>query len=267
MSRRPASGSGVVPLRVQVQGSGEPLVLLHGLFGSGRNWASVARRLGERFRVWSVDLRNHGASPHRETMDYPLMASDLQAMLESEGLGAATLVGHSMGGKVAMVTALRVPERISRLAVVDIAPVRYAHDHDELVAALLAVDLAAAGTRAAVDAALREQVPDTGLRQFLLTNLVSTDGALRWRVNLAAIRDSMAALTGYPKPAPDARPYTGPSVFLRGEHSQYILPEHHEAIRRWFPAAEVRTVEGAGHWVHAEQPARFLAELEAFLGA
>jgi pimeloyl-ACP methyl ester carboxylesterase len=245
-------------------GAGPPLVVLHGLFGSGRNWASIARQLGESHRVFTLDLRNHGESPWAETMSYPEMAEDVAAFLTHNGLDGATVLGHSMGGKAAMVLALDQGERVGRLIVVDIAPVAYRHSHLDLIEAMRAVDLDAVSRRGEVDAALADAVPDPGLRAFLLHNLVSEAGRLRWRINLAALGDNMASLIGYPGDL-DGNQYAGPALFLAGADSDYLGAEHSPRIRSLCPAAEIDAIAGAGHWVHAEQPRAFLARVQAFL--
>ncbi len=245
-------------------GAGPPLVILHGLFGSGRNWASLARRLGERHRVFTLDLRNHGQSPWAASMTYREMAADVAAFLAHHGIEGATVIGHSMGGKTAMVLALERSELIGRLIVVDIAPVAYRHSHLALIDAMRRVDLEAASRRGDVDEALKHAVPDIGLRGFLLQNLVSEAGRLRWRLNLAAIAANMDGLIGYPGDLDGLR-YGGPTLFLAGAASDYVPAGAAPRIRALFPAAEIDAIAGAGHWVHAEQPEAFLARVEAFL--
>ena len=246
-------------------GEGPPLVILHGLFGSSRNWASVARRLGETHRVFAVDLRNHGASPWAETMDYGEMAEDVRAFLARHGLAGATVMGHSMGGKTAMRLALEHGRDVGRLIVVDIAPVAYAHTHRPTVEAMRAVDLATAGRRADVDRQLQAAIPEAALRSFLLQNLVSEDGRLNWRINLAALAANMNTLTGYPEDLAGLT-YGGPTHFLSGAASDYVREAHHARIRDLFPKAEIDSIPEAGHWVHAEQPAAFLERVRSILG-
>ena len=245
-------------------GAGPPLIILHGLFGSSRNWASHARQLGETHRVFTLDLRNHGASPWAETMTYREMAGDVAAFLVSHGLEGATLLGHSMGGKTAMLLALERGDLVGRLIVVDIAPVAYHHSHLPYIEAMRAVDLSAAARRGDVDRALRDAVPDPGLRGFLLHNLASEEGRLRWRINLAGLGDNMDTLIGYPDDLTGLS-YGGPTLFLAGATSDYLLAEHHPYIRALFPAAEIDAIADAGHWVHAEQPQAFLARVRTFL--
>lgn len=247
-------------------GEGPPLVILHGLFGSRRNWASLARRLGETHRVVTLDLRNHGDSPWADTMTYREMAEDVATLLTREGLEGATVMGHSMGGKTAMLLALEQGELVSRLIVVDIAPVAYDHTHLPFIKAKQAVDLDAAVRRSEVDLVLREAIPEPGLRSFLMHNLVTEAGRLRWRINLEALHDNMDNLTGYPEDL-DGLSYDGPTLFLAGADSHYAHVGHHPRIRELFPAAEIDAIAAAGHWVHTDQPRAFFARVQAFLAA
>ncbi len=244
-------------LNAQITGEGSPLVILHGLFGSARNWASIARGLADIRQVHALDLRNHGSSPWAEEMTYERMAEDVAGYIERRGLAPTDLLGHSMGGKAAMVLALQQPELVDRLIVVDIAPVDYVRDSfPTYVAAMRAVDLAAGHRRADIDAQLAGAIPDPLLRAFLLQNLVSEDGRFRWRLNLPGIGANLPAITAFP---PSDKSFTGPTTFLAGEHSDYIRPRDEGAIRRLFPRAGIFEIGQSGHWPHAEQPERFLA--------
>lgn len=255
-----------VTLSFQSQGdAGTPVVILHGLLGASGNWRSIARRLAERHRVFSLDLRNHGASPHTEHMDYASMAEDVRAFLDTHDLGAVSVIGHSMGGKTGMRLALEHPERVHRLVVVDIAPSKSRHDHGAVLAAMAGVDLAQVTRRADAEAMLAPAVEDPAMRQFLAQNLVSTAAGFAWRIDLAAIERSMPALLDFPVAA-GTRPFGGPALFVRGALSDYVLERDQPAIRRLFPNARMVSIEGAGHWVHAEQPARFLEVLVQALG-
>jgi pimeloyl-ACP methyl ester carboxylesterase len=245
-------------------GAGPPVVILHGLFGSSRNWTSVARSLAERNRVFTLDLRNHGGSPWDERMDYLVMAEDVAAFLAAQGLSRAAFIGHSMGGKVAMVLALTVPEKVDRLVVVDIAPVARRTMLDGYIEAMRALDLFGASRRGAIDALLRPAIPDDTLRLFLLQNLVPGPEGMRWRINLAAMGRNIPALAGFPELPPEAV-YRGPVLVVRGERSDYVGDKDLDAFRRRFPAFELVTVPGAGHWVHAERPEAFLAAVERFI--
>lgn len=244
-------------------GQGSPIALLHGLFGAARNLGVVQRALAPRFRVLALDLRNHGASPHAAAMDYPAMAADVLETLDQRAALPAALVGHSMGGKAAMMAALSHPDQVSRLVVADIAPVAYEHHNAEIATALLAVPLSPGLTRAAADAALVATVPDVGLRAFLLQNLVP--GAHpSWRIGLREIAAAMRVIEGWEPPVAGAV-YRGPTLFIAGAASDYVRPEHRPAIRVLFPVARFVTLKHAGHWLHADNPAGFVAVLEAFL--
>ncbi len=241
---------------------GTPLLVLHGLFGSARNWQTLARRFAETRRVYALDLRNHGGAPWAEGMGYPEMADDVLRFLDDRGFARAAVIGHSMGGKVAMTLALRHPDRVERLVVADIAPVAYTHTHAPYVAAMKAADLDGCSRRPQVEAQLAAAVPEAPLRSFLMQNLVLENGKFLWRINLDAIGAGMAGLIGYPDLG--AAHYDGPTLFIGGSKSDYILPEHHAAIRRRFPKAEIAMIEGAGHWLHAERPEEFAALVERF---
>jgi pimeloyl-ACP methyl ester carboxylesterase len=199
-------------------------------------------------------------------MTYREMAEDVGAFLVGHGLEGATVLGHSMGGKTAMLLALERGDLVGRLIVVDIAPVAYGHSHLSYIEAMQAVDLGAVARRGEVDRALRDAVPDPGLRGFLLHNLASEEGRLRWRINLAGLGDNMDTLIGYPDDLTGLS-YGGSTLFLTGATSDYLLAEHHPYIRALFPAAEIDAIAGAGHWVHAEQPQAFLARVQTFLAA
>lgn len=241
-----------------------PLAILHGLFGSGRNWASIAQRLAAHRRVIAFDLRNHGASAWAGGMQYGEMAEDVLAMLQERGWRRAALLGHSMGGKAAMLAALRDPDMVERLVVVDIAPVAYPPRHLGYVRAMRALDLSAIKRRGEADRLLAAAIPDLAERGFLLQNLVFEDGHAHWRLNLEAMEREMSVLVGFPA-LPDNAVYSGPTLFVGGARSDYLLAEHEPAIRRRFPNARIERIEDAGHWVHVEQPAAFLRIVEPFL--
>jgi pimeloyl-ACP methyl ester carboxylesterase len=244
-------------------GAGQPLILLHGLFGAAKNLGVIARGLSAQARVISLDLRNHGESPHAEGMGYADMAGDVAETMAALGLAAALVVGHSMGGKTAMSLALSRPELVRKLVVMDIAPVAYTHGHDGYVAAMRALPLTPALTRHEADAALAAAVPEPPMRSFLLNNLI-LGAEPRWRLGLAEIAGAMPQLIGWKDP-PGARPYGGPALFLRGATSDYVPDSAWGAIEERFPAAEEKNVAEAGHWLHAEQPAAVIAALKEFL--
>lgn len=241
------------------------LAVLHGLFGSARNWDSICRRLSAHRRVFAFDLRNHGTSDWADSMDYAALAADVRAALNGRGHRRYALLGHSMGGKAAMAAALGHPGEVERLIVVDIAPVSYPLHHLGLVQAMRRLDLSGITRRSEADARLAPAVPDTAERAFLLQNLVFEGGHARWRLNLAAIERDMSGLAGFPEFDPGLA-YPGPTLFVAGGRSDYVLPEYEPAIRRLFPKSEIRRIEDAGHWVHAEQPDVFVATVEEFLG-
>lgn len=257
--------SDTVDLQYRAVGEGAPLLILHGLFGSGSNWRRIAKALQqEHHRACLVDLRNHGQSPHHAEMSYPAMAADVLRLMDTLGLDQASLLGHSMGGKVAMWLALEHPERIARLVVADMAPVAYAEDgdHRELIDALLALDLENLASRAEATERLAEAIPSLGIRQFLLTNLEQHQGNWRWRIPLQRLRDSLAVLRGFPEPRGQ---YPGPALFLHGGQSGYVQESSHARIRELFPQARFSVMPDCGHWLHAEDPDGFSERVAAFL--
>lgn len=244
-------------------GQGEPVAVLHGLFGNAQNWSAVQKRLatGGR-RVMALDLRNHGSSAHDPAMDYPSMAEDVAETLAALGVRQAAVIGHSMGGKVAMALALTRPDRVARLVAVDIAPVAHAPALRGYIDAMQAVPLRPGLTRREADAMLATAISEPATRGFLLQNLRIDGAAPAWRLNLVAIAAAMPAIEGFPD---SDRRYAGPTLFVTGERSTYVRPEHHARIRALFPAARLATVAGAGHWLHAENPEGFLAAVTGFL--
>ncbi len=254
----------VVMLEAAEFGDGEPVAILHGLFGSGRNWASIAQRLGERHRVIAFDLRNHGRSPWSETMNYAEMAEDVRGAMAARGHRRYALIGHSMGGKIAMVLALSDPAAVERLVVVDIAPVAYPIPYLAYVRAMRALDLGAVSRRREADAALARTIADPAERAFLLQNLVFGDGAPHWRLNLAAIENALPVLADFPEFSPGTS-YDGPSLFIAGGRSSALRADREPAVKALFPTAELARIDDAGHWIHAEQPEAFLALVRRFV--
>lgn len=245
-------------------GDGPPLVVLHGLFGSGRNWTSAARRLGDEWRVYALDLRNHGESPWASNMSYVEMAEDLLSFWDSQGFDQAVLLGHSMGGKVAMSLALMRPDLVKALIVVDIAPVAYEEAFLDYAEAMRSLDLTGLTQRSEADDRLRAVVPDAGIRGFLLQNLKRGPDQFEWGVNLDVLAASMAEISAFPDILLD-KTYEGRSLFLAGALSDHIRPEHHAAISDMFPSASFDEVPEAGHWVHAEAPDGFIERVSSFL--
>ena len=246
-------------LHIQIIGQGQPLVLLHGLFGSADNWGTIAKHFSQHYQVISVDLRNHGRSPHSESQTYAEMADDLLEVLDALGLQQVHLLRHALGGKVAMQFGAQYPERINKLIVVDMAMRAYADEHTHLMDAMLAVDLSQMASRNEVDKALKTPISNLMVRQFLLTNLVKVDGQLQWRINLPALQANyvyfQAALPAH---------FEKPSLFIRGERSDYVQEKDVADIQGHFPRAEFVCLP-TGHWVHAEQPQQFIEAFAHFL--
>lgn len=247
----------------QYSESGPPVVLLHGLYGNQANLAWHARKLAENFAVHALDARNHGQSPRSDSMTLEEMAADLVETLDALGLDRVSLMGHSMGGKVAMLCALQQPHRVQSLVIIDIAPVDYHKPADKVIGALLDLDLHEIAGRSDADNRLSKHIPEKGVRDFLLTNLQrATDGSFTWRINLPVIAEFFPLLTGWPTMKTS---YGAPVLFIRGEHSDYILPAHADSINSHFPGAKVITVSGAGHWVHSEKQEAVLRLAQRFL--
>jgi pimeloyl-ACP methyl ester carboxylesterase len=236
-----------------------PLVIVHGLFGSARNWAGMAKRLAVGRRVLAVDMRNHGSSPWAATHDYAALAADLTEVIAAQG-PMADVLGHSMGGKAAMVLALTRPDLVRRLVVGDIAPVSYTHDQSHLISAMRDVDLTRVTRRSEADKLLAETVEEAGVRAFLLQSL-DIEGR-RWRLNLDVLEAEMPQILGWPGIGGRA---DGPTLFLTGSTSRYVLPEHETKILALFPAARFVSVTGAGHWLHADRPEEVASAIQSFL--
>ncbi|MBT8458506.1 MAG: alpha/beta fold hydrolase [Boseongicola sp.] len=235
-----------------------PLFIAHGLFGSARNWGVVAKRLSEGRSVTAVDMRNHGESPRFDSHRYPDMADDLAQFVAER----SDVLGHSMGGKAAMVLALAAPEKVRKLIVADIAPVGYSHTQTPLIDALRGIDLALVETRSDADRQLQSTVDDAGVRAFLLQSLDVK--AKRWRLNLDVLERDMDHIIGFPEIEGS---FEGPALFLSGGDSDYVLPEYRARIRELFPKAIFAKIPGAGHWLHAEKPREFEAAVSTFLNA
>jgi pimeloyl-ACP methyl ester carboxylesterase len=242
-------------------GESLPLIIVHGLFGSGRNWGVIARRLADRWQVLTPDLRNHGESPRAETHGYPELAADLAELIDAHG-GRAHVVGHSMGGKAAMALALLHPEKLASLLVADIAPVAYGHSQQRFIDAMRAVDLSRVEKRADARVQLAAHVPDPSLQSFFTQSLDLT--ARRWVLNLDVLEAEMPKILSFPDLTGQ---YEGPTLFLSGGQSDYVRPEHRETIRGYFPKARFAKMPKAGHWLHADDPRGFEASVRAFLEA
>ncbi len=244
------------------RGSGPHLVLLHGLFGSQDNLAGIPRVAQDHFKVLSLDLPNHGRSPHSDAMNYPQMAQAVLASLP-EDADSFYLLGHSMGGKVAMQLALSAPERVKALLVADIAPVEYNDRHSAIIEAMQQLNLSNLSSRQQADQHLAKTIAEPGVRQFLLKNLVKNAEGFHWRCDLATIARCYPEVLA----APAGPAYPGPVLFIKGANSDYILPEHQAATQALFPKAQAKIIHGAGHWLHAEKPAAFNKIVLDFLQA
>ena len=239
-----------------------PLLILHGLLGSSRNWQTAGAALAEKFHVFALDLRNHAASPHAEEMTYAAMMADVLAWMDAHALPRAALLGHSLGGKVAMLLACRHPERVARLIAVDIAPKNYPpQEHRAEFAAMNELDLSGLHSRGEAERRFEARVPDWAMRKFLSTNLAHDAGSGRWRwqINLPALTRALPELEKNPL-APDDR-YDGPALFIPGEKSPYVQPADHAGIRHHFPAARIETIAGAGHNPHMEAREKFVRSI------
>lgn len=242
-------------LNFKEQGQGPAVMLIHGLFGSLDNLGLLARALGEQCRVISVDLRNHGTSFHSDEMSYPQQAADVLALLDALALDQVSLVGHSMGGKVAMQLAKQAPTRVGKLVVADIAPVTYPHArHQNVFAGLNATLRQPVQSRSEAEALLAQYVEIPGVRQFLLKSFAKGESGWGWRFNVPALERNYANIMGWPD---DQTRFEGPAFFIKGGDSDYMQPPHTETVMAQFPAAKARVIAGTGHWLHAEKPVLF----------
>jgi esterase len=260
--RSESKGAAPLPLHYRIQGeNGDWVLLLHGLFGAGDNLGALAKALMNEFRVVQIDLRNHGRSPHSDEMSFAAMAADIVLLQDTLGIARSHVVGHSLGGRVAMQLALHDASRVQRLVIADIAPVAYAPHHTEILAALKALDVKGIANRGEVDAQLAQSIPEIGVRQFLLKSLYKDGDVWRWRFNLPALQANYANITV----AQNGEPFVGPTLFIKGELSKYIQPEYEIAMRTLFPHFELKIIEGAGHWLHGEKPEEFNRLVRQFL--
>ena len=243
---------------------GQPkLLLVHGLFGSGRNWRAIAKRLSSDFQVTTVDMRNHAGSFWSDEMNYPAMAQDLEGVIER--LGAPVMVmGHSMGGKAAMVLALSRPELVERLIIADIAPVHYTHSHSHFIEAMQAMDLSQIQKRSDVGEALSQSVDEPALRAFFAQSVEITPQGARWMLNLEVLKASMDDILSFPDVSGS---YDKRTLFVGGAQSDYINDNAREIIKPLFPNARFAKLKNAGHWLHADQPKAFIQTLQVFCKA
>lgn len=243
-------------------GKGPPFVILHGMLGSSRNWLTVGRELAAGRRTFALDLRNHGLSPHAGEMTFGAMAADVEGWLDARAIGAADFIGHSMGGKVAMLLACRRPARVGRLVVVDIAPKPYAWPAERAeFAAMGAVDLATLGSRAEAERLLEGSVPSWAMRKFLVSSLERAPGGWKWQFNLPGIRAALPRLELNPLEPGDR--FDGPALFITGAKSRYVVPGDEGAIRAHFPSARIETLAQAGHNPHIDSRPAFVAAVRS----
>lgn len=250
-------------LNFKKSGQGEPLIIVHGLFGSADNWFSIARELEKDFTLYLVDQRNHGDSPHSEVWNYELMAADLLELMQDEGLASAHLMGHSMGGKTVMKFALKYPEKVRKLIVADIAPRYYLPHHQTILKGLNAIPVDKLTSRKEAEDILAQYIPIPGIRQFLLKSLGRNEsGGFMWKINLPVITAQIEEVGAQ---IDSEGSFEGPVLFMGGENSDYIIPSDREDIERLFPQAKTIYIKNAGHWLHAEQPAAVIETVRAFL--
>jgi esterase len=254
-------------LHFQEIGEGQPFIILHGLFGSGDNWLSIAKELSTDYRIYLPDLRNHGRSPWSEEFTYEAMSNDIREFIKDQHINQPIIAGHSMGGKVAMHFAVQHPDALRKLIVADIGPKYYRPHHQKILEGLRSIDLSPLQSRQHADTQLAEYIPELGVRQFLLKSLYRTDEpdqptAFAWRINLPVI-DKKIENVG--EALVFNHPVNVPALFIHGEKSNYVKQEDIPLIQQIFPKATLETVANAGHWLHAEQPQAFLEKVKTFL--
>ena len=242
-----------------------PVIIIPGLFGSTANWRTFAKKLSQNFDVIVIDQRNHGESPHAPSHTYPDMVADLLEFIDAKGFEQVVLCGHSMGGKVAMLFSLLYPERVSRLAVLDIAPIEYEHSHAPYLRALMDIDLSTLHSRSDAEKMLKETIVDTPTRLFLMQSLVGKPGEYRWRLNLPVLLADMPFITGFPVDQVAGMKSLVDAAFIIGGNSDYVKQAHISLIEEYFPSVSFTTIEDAGHWLHAERPKDVLETLIIFL--
>ena len=250
-------------LNYRTLGEGYPLIILHGVFGSSDNWQSQGKVLAEHFKVFLVDLRNHGNSFHTAAFDFDLMSQDVLDLMDKEGLTQAHILGHSMGGKVAMHLACRFSDRVKQLIVVDIAPKYYVPHHKQIFDGFRSVQLSKLKSRKEADNQMSDVIPEFGVRQFILKNLHrDKSGNFSWKLNIEAIERNIEKIGSE---LPKELGFGGPTLFIKGGLSSYILEEDEELISQQFEQYQIKMVPGAGHWVHAEKPAELIDHTLSFL--
>ncbi len=242
-------------------GANPPLIILHGFFASSRNWRQIAKRLAEYHHIYLLDLRNHGLSPHNPEMDYQTMSADLQFFMDLHNIQTANIMGHSMGGKVAMWFALNHAEKIQNLIVADISPVSYQHSFDKTIQTLKAIPLSQISNRKQADDFLAKEISELSYRQFLLQNLILIDGQYSWRIDLDIFYHTANNISGFP--STESLPLFNDKVlFIMGGNSNYL---NIQAIDACFPNTVISSIEDANHWLHVEKPDEFCKQVNSFL--
>lgn len=244
-------------------GEGFPLLILHGLFGSLDNWITLSRQFSSTYSVFIIDARNHGRSPHNDVSDYPSMVEDLLEFITDHSIEQAHIIGHSMGGKTAMSFTLKYPEKVGKLVVADMAMKTYSGHHDEVIKAMQEVPISEIKNRSEAEEILSVRIKELGVRQFLLKNIDrKEDGSYAWKINLPVL------VKEYPKILMEVKginPVQNEVLFIRGDKSDYLKDKDFTSAKLYFPNATLETIEGAGHWIHAEQPGLFFNSVSSFL--
>jgi pimeloyl-ACP methyl ester carboxylesterase len=252
-------------LHSKIVGEGVPLLILHGYFGNGDNWKTIANALSDTFQVHLIDQRNHGRSFHSDDFDYELMIEDLYNYIAHYKLEKVNLLGHSMGGKTTMLYAVEFPENVNKLIVADISPRMYPPHHHDILKALNSIDFSIQNSRKLVDEKLLELIPEVGVRQFLMKNIYWREkGQLDFRFNLESLTENNDEVG---VALPSFTIFEGETLFLKGENSGYISADEEPIINAHFPGAKIVTIKNAGHWLHAENPSDFLKVVERFLNS
>lgn len=254
-----------VELNYKEYGSGEPLIILHGFMGALDNWHTLATMFGSNRHVFAIDQRNHGKSPHSEFHSIPLMVADLKQFMEENKLSKVSLIGHSMGGKVVMEFALRYPELVNKLIIVDIAPKQYKRGHDDVFKAIFAVELNKVISRKDAEIMMEPFVQDFGTRQFLMKNLDrAEDGSYKWKMNLNVLHRDYEEII---RSINSDTPFLGSTLVIKGGNSRYINTEDETDFEQLFPAYQLKSIANVGHWVHAEAPKEFYEMVNKFLAS
>ncbi len=245
-------------------GSGSPVIILHGLLGNHRNWITIGRKISQSYSVFLPDARNHGSSPHENQMDYKDLQNDLSCLIQQNELNDITLIGHSMGGKTAMLFTLDNPDLVNQLIVLDIAPVSYQNDLSELLKIMIALDTTKLSSRSEATTYFEQLIDDDRFNQFLVSNLELVNGQYKWRINLPVIADFIPAIRSFPE-VDKEKTYTGSTVFIKGEQSDYILDQHQPIILEKFPNAIFEVIPKSGHNPHVDQPSQLVELLNTII--